>query len=343
MLVGACAGSVTSGATSWMAGRAAARAVVVGQPLDVVVERVQAGRGEDADLAHAGAVALAPDPGLGDPLGRGDQHRADRRAESLGQADRHGVEAAAELAQRRRRWRRGRSTAGRRRGAGRARARRRQLAAPRELRRAAGPCRRRSCGCSRPRSPRSRPGTGRRRARSAPRHGVDVEPAARRRPGADGDAGERRGGAELGPRRCGRSASQSISWPGGTSSRRPSWLRQRAGRHEQAGLVAEQLGDLGLERVDRRVLAVDVVADLGARPSPRRIAARRPGDGVGAQVDRRRLGRRRRSDASATQPLGDPERQLQRLLGVQPRVAGRLVARGRGRRRRSARRRRGTR
>ena len=38
--------------------------VVVGQALDVVVERVQPGRGQDADLAHPAAHPLAPDPRL---------------------------------------------------------------------------------------------------------------------------------------------------------------------------------------------------------------------------------------------------------------------------------------
>ena len=74
--------------------------VVVGQPFDVVLQGETAGRGQDADLPHAAAVALAPDPGLGDPLGRGHQHRADRRAQPLGQADRHGVEAGGQLGQR---------------------------------------------------------------------------------------------------------------------------------------------------------------------------------------------------------------------------------------------------
>ena len=59
------------------------------------------------------------------------------------------------------------------------------------------------------------------------------------------------------------SASQSSSSPGGTSSCRAIWLAIDAGRGEQRRLVPEQRGDLGLQRVDRRVLAVDVVADLG--------------------------------------------------------------------------------
>ena len=43
--------------------------VVVGQPVDVVVEGVQPGGGQDADLAHPAAHPLAPDPRLGDRVG----------------------------------------------------------------------------------------------------------------------------------------------------------------------------------------------------------------------------------------------------------------------------------
>ncbi len=43
--------------------------VVVGQPLDVVVEGVQPGGREDADLPHPAAHPLAPDPRLGDGVG----------------------------------------------------------------------------------------------------------------------------------------------------------------------------------------------------------------------------------------------------------------------------------
>ena len=41
--------------------------VVLGQPLDVVLDREKPGSSEDPGLAHAGAVPLAPDPGLGVP------------------------------------------------------------------------------------------------------------------------------------------------------------------------------------------------------------------------------------------------------------------------------------
>ena len=53
-------------------GQPAGPRVVVGQPVDVVRQRVLPGRGEDAGLAHAAAHPLADPPGLGDPLGAAD-------------------------------------------------------------------------------------------------------------------------------------------------------------------------------------------------------------------------------------------------------------------------------
>jgi hypothetical protein len=61
-------------------------------------------------------------------------------------------------------------------------------------------------------------------------------------------------------------------------------VRLGAARHEQAGLEAEIVGEAPLQRVDGRVLAVDVVADLGAQHR-RAHRRRRPGHGVAAQVD----------------------------------------------------------
>ena len=61
-------------------------------------------------------------------------------------------------------------------------------------------------------------------------------------------------------------------------------VAHRAARHEQAGLLAEQLGGAFLEGVDRRVVTEDVVADLGLGHRPAH-GGRRVGDGVAAQVD----------------------------------------------------------
>src|SRR5215218_5889047 len=61
--------------------------MVVREPVDVVVEGVQPGGREDADLAHAAAHPLAPDACLRDRLPRSHDQRADRGTEPLRQAD----------------------------------------------------------------------------------------------------------------------------------------------------------------------------------------------------------------------------------------------------------------
>ena len=74
--------------------RAAARGVVVGEPLDVVVERVDAGRRDDPRLAHRAAEEVLQPPRLSHHLGRAGEQRAERAAEALREAERDGVEAA---------------------------------------------------------------------------------------------------------------------------------------------------------------------------------------------------------------------------------------------------------
>ena len=94
-------------------------------------------------------------------------------------------------------------------------------------------------------------------------------------------------------------------------------VRHRARRHVERGLLAEQLGDALLQRVHRRVLAVDVVADVGVghrlahrgegwsryRSGGRRSCAAvyhaRPDDGTGARRSRERLCRRRACGVAA--------------------------------------------
>ena len=66
--------------------------VVVGESLDVMLERVEARRGEDAGLAHAAAQHLARAVHAPDHLVRAAHERADRRAEALGEAEGHRVE-----------------------------------------------------------------------------------------------------------------------------------------------------------------------------------------------------------------------------------------------------------
>ena len=81
-------------------GEAARVGVILGQPRDVVLERVEAGGGEDAGLAHAAAEHLAPAVRAVDERLRAREQRADRRAEPLGQADADGVERRRQLAAR---------------------------------------------------------------------------------------------------------------------------------------------------------------------------------------------------------------------------------------------------
>ena len=58
----------------------------------------------------------------------------------------------------------------------------------------------------------------------------------------------------------------------------------RPRRDQQGGLGAQQGGDLLLQAVDARVLAVLVVADLGLGDRLTHLGGR-AGDGVGAKVD----------------------------------------------------------
>src|SRR4029079_8097958 len=69
--------------------------VVLGHPLEVMVDGVQTGRGEHTDLAHAAAHPLAPYAGLVDLVLRAHEERPDRGTEPLGQADRERVRARA--------------------------------------------------------------------------------------------------------------------------------------------------------------------------------------------------------------------------------------------------------
>ena len=57
--------------------------VIVGEAVDVMVERVDAGRGADAGLPHRSAEPLLPAPDVVDESARAGNHAADRRAEAL--------------------------------------------------------------------------------------------------------------------------------------------------------------------------------------------------------------------------------------------------------------------
>ena len=64
-------------------------------------------------------------------------------------------------------------------------------------------------------------------------------------------------------------------------------IRHRRGRKEERGLVTEQLGCAPLELVDGRILALLLVADLGGGHRGKHLPAG-PGDRVGAEIDHAR-------------------------------------------------------
>src|SRR5690606_847735 len=111
------------------------------------------------------------------------------------------------------------------------------------------------------------------------------------------------------------SASQSSSAPGGTSSCTAIWLAiDPVGVNSAASCPKSS------------AISASSAATVGSSPyassptSARAIASRMAGVGRVTVSERRST-----SGGSATEHLGDEERQLQRLLGVQPRVAGGLV------------------
>ncbi|OEI67412.1 hypothetical protein Cus16_3012 [Curtobacterium sp. ER1/6] len=256
--------------------------VVLGEPFDVVLQRVPAGGREEAGLPHAAAVPLPPGPSGGDVLAGTDEHRADRCAEALRQADGHGVEAVGELAE---------GDPGRDVGVpepGAVEVHRDAVLAGEGLHR-----RDLVAGLDGAAAEVVRVLDRDRRRRHAVRPGVRLrdlghrrgdEPSALGRPGPRGDAGEHGGRTELRSHHVGADVGQQFL-AGGDVQPQPELVRHRAGGGEEPGLVPEQVRDLSLEGVRLRVLAEDVVADLGLghRPAHRRGRA---GDGVGAQVDR---------------------------------------------------------
>ena len=262
--------------------------MVVGEALEVVVERVVPGGGEHAHLAHAAARALAPHARLGDLVGLAHEHRPDRRAEALRQAHRHRVGDLAVGLQRHT----GRDVRVPEPGAvemdgdpglvtelahGLQRLERLHGAAAEVVGVLDGDERRRD---------EVRPLVGAHERAQL----VGVEQAARCIPRARRDARQRGSRAELGAHHVRlRVADQLL--PRLHVHAQPELVGERAGGGEQAGVLAEQVGHALLERVDGRVLAVDVVADLGVGHR-RAHACGGTGDGVAAQVHESAHGRR---------------------------------------------------
>src|SRR5437868_12882520 len=72
--------------------------MVLRQAVDHFVERAQARRRENASLAHAAADHFAHPAGALDEIGPPGQHGADRRTQSLGEAEHHRIDRTGELA-----------------------------------------------------------------------------------------------------------------------------------------------------------------------------------------------------------------------------------------------------
>ena len=252
--------------------------MILGQPCHMVVERMQARGGQQAGLAHAATADLAPAARLVDQRVGAQQHRADRRAEPLRQAHRDAVEILRELARRHA-------------------LRHRRVVQPRavEMQRQAAAVAQRTCIAQvvqrqRPAVPgvlqAQQPGAGEMRVVRLDRalHRVERQRAIGRvHKGLRLDRAQHRGTAAFVFVGVGVHADEVFVAALAVRHQRQQVGLGAAG-HEQAGLEAEIVGQTPLQRVDGRILAVDVVADLGARD---RLAHRRrgAGDGVAAQVD----------------------------------------------------------
>ena len=269
MLVSTSAGSSsTPSSCASPSARRRALDVVLGEPLDVVVERVQAGGREDPRLAHRAAEHLLAAPGLVDQGLRAGQAGADGRSQPLREVEPRGVEAAAPtsppstpLA----------TTAFMQPGAVQVRAQPVaggdvEHAARLRLERPHAPAARGSssarrtplAGAGRSGRPHGSPSRRRRapRARTIPRSPsttvMTSPPRAAAGPPASAWSGWR----------CG--AEQHLVAAGRTCRRDRDLVAHRPRRQEDGGLVAEQLGDALLQSaLTRRVLAALLVADLG--------------------------------------------------------------------------------
>ncbi len=81
-------------------GKALRARVILGESLDMMVERVQSGRSQHSALAHAAAKHLAPTPGRGDQGFRAKQDRSNRCTKAFGQAYGDRVERRSEFVRR---------------------------------------------------------------------------------------------------------------------------------------------------------------------------------------------------------------------------------------------------
>ena len=269
--------------------------VVVGKPLEVVVERIDAGCGDDPGLAHGAAEEVLLAPGALDQLVRAGEERAERTAKALGEAERDGVEA--------RREGRGLDTQ----GGGRV-----QESRAVQVQRQPELARGRDDGCQLVERPDPSPGVVVGVLQREHRCSLVGDLRARSRRRADllrRDSPVRPGQAEAHQTRVrGCTAvlvdknvrrllgQQHVPRPAVQLER--DLVRHRRRRHEQRGFLAEQLRDAALELVDGRVLALLLVSDrgIGDRPSHSGCG---PRDGVGPEIDHAR---------AETLPSGDGSR-----------------------------------
>src|SRR5256886_4378626 len=89
---------VDAGQPAQAFGEAAGVAMVLGEALDHLIERDQAGRGHHSGLAHPAAQHLAHSPRALDERTRPRQHGTDRRAEPLRETEHHGIDGIGEPA-----------------------------------------------------------------------------------------------------------------------------------------------------------------------------------------------------------------------------------------------------
>ena len=261
-------------------GEAARVAVVLGEPGDVVLERVQTRGGEHADLAHAAAEHLAQPVGLGDQLATARDHGADRRAESFGEADTHGVGASGELVRRGAAGDLGVEQARAVEVHGQA-ARARGRGDRAQLRE--GPDRAAACVVSVLDHDQARAWQVIRARADRRLELLDGEDTVFGHDRPDLSATDGRGGARLVVKRVTAGVEDDLVARSGVHAH-ADLVGHGAGGHEQRRLLAEALGHSLLQPVDRRVFTEDVVADLGVGHGCAH-AGGGSGHGVRAQID----------------------------------------------------------
>ena len=262
--------------------------VVLGEPRDVVIERVKTAGGGDAALTEGAAEALLPAPGGIDESGVAGEHGADRRAQSFGEIEPDAIE-------------------GRRHGGRRNTARDHRVEEPRPVHMgfqaavmgeigdhrerglrpdaAAAEIRRLLDGNQGLRRGIAVPARGQRRLQ-----GRGVEHPARAGKAEHPRPGQRPRRAALAGRDMGHRMGENLI-AGAAMGENGDLVAHRARRQEHRRLLAEEVCHAGAEGVDRRILAALLVADLGGHHRrPHRRARARLGVREQVHPDRRQSG-----------------------------------------------------